>query len=249
MNTGGSPLAVQEQSFRDGLAKIAEKDRKRQRAAMGFTVAMVCAAACWLAVSALGVYHLDRTAHQLKTSNQQLQSEINRNGQILIALKPLLREFGWAGDRLPKDFSDVARITRSVEADDKISTLRLSEHPPRVWNETVQYYPKDVDGNKVRSALADFGFHVEERPPLVPDVPANDIVFGDRIPPENAKLVAYVLIRAGIDIRGIHRSRLASKSDVIQVIGNRIVANGPPLSVDSIERLSTFDLDPDYGHN
>ena len=75
--------------------------------------------------------------------------------------------------------------------------------------------------------LADFGFRVEERPPLVPDVPAKDIVFGDRIPPENAKLVAYVLIRVGVDIRGIHRPRLAPKSAVIQVIGNRIVADGP----------------------
>ncbi len=245
MKTGDSPLALQEQSFREGLAKIAEKDRKRQRSALVFTAAMACAAACWLAVSAFGVHRLNRTADQLKTSNLQLQSEIDRTKTIISALNPLLREFGWAGDKLPKDSGDIARITRSVQADDKISTLRLSEHPPRVWNETVQYYPKDVDGNKVRSALADFGFRVEERPPLVPDVPANDIVFGDRIPPENAKLVAYVLIRAGIDIRGVHRSRLAPKSDVIQVIGNRIVANEPPLSVDSIEGLSSFDLDPD----
>jgi hypothetical protein len=245
MKTGESPLALQEQSFRDGLAKIAEKDRRRQRAATLLTSAMAFAAACWLAVSALGVHRLNRTADQLRTSNEQLQSEIDRNKQIVIALNPLLREFGWAGDKLPKDSGNIARITRSVQADDKISTLRLSEHPPRAWNETVQYFPKDVDGNKVRSALADFGFRVEERPPLVPDVPANDIVFGDRIPPENAKLVSYVLIRAGIDIRGIHRSRLAPKSDVIQVIGNRIVADGAPLSVDSIEKQSTFDLDPD----
>ena len=79
---------------------------------------------------------------------------------------------------------------------------------------------------------------------MVTDVPANDVVFGDYVPPENAKIVAYVLIRAGIDIKGIHRSNIPSKSRVVQVIASRIAADEEPLSPDNIGLMSSFNLDP-----
>jgi hypothetical protein len=52
------------------------------------------------------------------------------------------------------------------------------------------------------------------------------------------------LIRAGIDIKGLHKSNFAQKKPSIQVIANRIVADGPPLSVADIEKMTAFELDP-----
>ena len=246
MSVEESVLAAKEESFRETVAEIATKDRRRQRISLVLTMVMVVTAGCWLVFSALQVQKLSEQSHELETAKSRLENEIRADTEILVALNPLLSNFGWSSKKIPKNIKDVTQVTQSLEANEKLNQLRLELRQPSAEKIVVQYYPKDVDGNKVRSALADFGFRVEERTPLVTDVPADDIVFGEKVPPENAKIVAYVLIRAGVEIKGIHRSRLPIKANVIQVIANRIVAEQPPLSVEDIRRQSHFDLDPIY---
>jgi len=239
-------ISLKEEAFHAAIAQIAAEDLKRQRFAQILTALMVIAAGAWLAFAAFQVRELHRKSLDLVATQAQLSAQISKDQEILVALNPLLENFGWASDKIPHDFADVDRIRRSVEADDELSRLRLSAHPPRAWNTKVLYYRKDIDGSKVATALSDFGFQFEQEKPLVEDIPCNDVVFGNDTSPEDAKIVAYVLIRAGIDIKGIHHSNLLSKSGVIQVIGNRIVADGPALTVDQISKMSSFAPDPMY---
>jgi hypothetical protein len=230
-------ILTKEESFRTTLEEIAARDRRRHRIALALTVALIVAAGCWLAVSALQV-------RKLNQQSAALEDHIRTGNEILAALIPLLKDFGWAGGKIPKDFNDINRIKRSVEADDQLTRLRLETRPPEARNIAIEYFQKDVDRTKVEAALREFGLTFVEKPPLVTDVPANDVVFGDYVPPENAKIVAYVLIRAGIDIKGIHRSNIPSKSRVVQVIASRIAADEEPLSPDNIGLMSSFNLDP-----
>ncbi|MDR3772902.1 MAG: hypothetical protein P4L26_06115 [Terracidiphilus sp.] len=241
-------IAEKKETFETALTKIAAQDRRRHRTAQILTVVMVIVAAAWLIFSASKVEH---SAKQL----EGLDRQIEKDGKVLKALTPLLENFGWSSEKLSTVAGDdkarldpnaIDRVLRSVEADDQLSKLRLSAHPPRAWDTEVLYYRKDIDSPKVASALEDFGFRFKEEAPLVADVPCNDIVFGANSSPEDARVVAYVLIRAGIDIKGIHRSNLASKSNAIQVIANRIVADRAPLSPNQVLALDRFDPDPTY---
>jgi len=245
MSEPHSITAIQE-SFDSTLREIAAHDKRRQHNANILTVALILLAAFWLGFSAWQAHRLQVKADSLAAQSHHFEGLIDTDKVVLNALLPLLRSFGWTGDIQPEKPNDIARIVRSVQADDKLVQLQLSDNPPRAWNTELTYYPKDVDGTKVSAALRNFGFRFQNRPPLVPDVPCNDVVFGAETNPDEARIVAYVLIRAGVDIKGIHRSNLAAKKKVIQVIANRIVAEGPPLSVDQIARMSTFDADPNY---
>jgi hypothetical protein len=235
---------TKEESFRNTIEEIAARDRSRQRIALALTVALIVAAGCWLGVSALQVRKLDLQSVALAKANGEIEAHIRTGNEILAALIPLLKDFGWDGAKIPKDLKDINRIKRSVEADDQLTRLRLESRPPQARSATIEYFQKDVDGLKVEAALREFGLKFSEKPPLVPDVPANDVVFGDDVPPENAKIVAYVLIRAGVDIKGIHLSNIPSKAHIVQVIASRIAADEEPLSPDSISLMSSFDRDP-----
>jgi hypothetical protein len=228
---------TKEESFRNTLEEIAARDRRRHRLALAWTLALFAAAGCWLAFSALQV-------RKLNQKSEALDAHIRTGNEILAALIPLLKDFGWADDRIPQDFKDINRIKRSVEADDQLERLRLQSRPSQAKNITIEYFPKDVDGTKVKDVLREFGLAFTEKKPLVPDIPANDVVFGDGVAPQDAKIVAYVLIRAGVDIKGIHRSNIPSKAQIVQVIGSRIAADEEPLTPERISQMSSFDLDP-----
>ena len=233
-----SSIITSQQAFNSALAEIAAKDRRRQRIAQALTIVMVVVAAGWLAFSVDQVRRLSR-------QRDDLQAQIGNETKILVALHPFLQKFGWAPDKIPNQIGDVDRIGRSLEADDELSRLQATSHPQPAADIVIKYYPKDLDGDKVRSALSEFGFHqVLEEKSRILDEPVSDIVFGDRVAPESAKIVAYVLIRAGVEIKGLHRSNLASNAHIIQLIANRIVDEGPPLTVENIRQMSTFDPDP-----
>lgn len=233
-----SSLIKSQEAFSSALAEIAAKDRRRQRVALALTIAMVLMAAAWLAFSVDQVRRLNR-------QREELRAQISEETKILVALHPFLQKFGWAPDKIPNQIADVDRIGRSLGADDELSRLRATPHPQVAEDLIVKYYPKDLDGNKVRSALKEFGFrNVLEEKPRIEDIPVDDIVFGDQVPPESAKIVAYVLIRAGVEIKGLHKSNLASNAKIIQVIANRIVNEGPTLTVDNIRQMSSFESDP-----
>ncbi len=173
---------------------------------------------------------------------QDLDREIQSRKDALIALNPLLEDFGWSQEKISQETIKTNLIKESLLANSEINSI-LSKRTTTKYRKpiVVQYFPKDIDGNKVTSAFDGYGFIVQIKKPLIPDMPSNSIVFGKNVNPEDAKLVAYTLIRAGIEIKGIYYSILGdAKKTVVQVVAHRESLNKPSLSVEQIKNLRDF---------
>lgn len=113
---------------------------------------------------------------------------------------------------------------------------------------TVEYFPKQVDQeigldiNVVAEELRSLGFRVNVKNPEIAQVPTNAIWFGSSVGIEDVKLVAYTLIRAGVQIRIIRPfgTLSSSNSNLIQVGADVAYQNTPPLTVDEIRKTSKF---------
>ena len=106
----------------------------------------------------------------------------------------------------------------------------------------VWYYPKDVDGPKVRAALEQGGFTVTDRPgnPRNLALPTNAIWVGDDITLDQAKFVALTLIRAGVEIKSLKKlsSGGGNKAVVIEVGTDASLQSAQPLTAEQVSNLS-----------
>lgn len=173
---------------------------------------------------------------------QRLDREIQSRKDVLIALNPLLKDFGWSKDKISQETIKINLIKESLFANSEINNI-LSRRAKNKYTKPIiiQYFSKDIDGNKVTSAFDGYGFIVQINHPLITDLPTNSIVFGKNVNPEDAKLVAYTLIRAGVQINGIYYSLLGdAKKTVVQVVANREIIDKPPLTVEQIIKMKDF---------
>ncbi|MGV0024025.1 TIR domain-containing protein [Phormidesmis priestleyi] len=101
---------------------------------------------------------------------------------------------------------------------------------------TVEYYPKNVDPDALEATLTKLGFNLEIKQPEVTDIPINILFYGKNVSDDDVKLVAYTLIRAGVQIKAILPfTRLADeKATVIQVGALPGLDNKPALKVEEI---------------
>jgi uncharacterized protein YoxC len=114
---------------------------------------------------------------------------------------------------------------------------QLAKRPQPI---TVEYYPKDIDPEALEATLTKLGFNLEIKKPEVTDTPINILFYGKNVGEEDVKLVAYTLIRAGVQIRAIQPfTRLADeKASVIQVGALPELASKPALEVEEIRSQS-----------
>jgi hypothetical protein len=97
---------------------------------------------------------------------------------------------------------------------------------------TVRYYARDVDAHKVQDALRGLGFRIERNPGLL-ESSTNAVSFGHEVE-EQAKLVAYTLIRAGIEIKRFSPYvDEGSRARLVTVYGVRDL-DTPPLTVEQV---------------
>ena len=151
----------------------------------------------------------------------------------------LLRQFGWNSVNLKKAGANQYSVEQSLTANLEIQQAARQASPESRKDITVQYFPKDVDGNKVESALMELGFTLDKRRAPLPGVPTNAIWYGSPVNIEDAKLVALTLVRAGIQIKAIRPfADYSPRRDValIQVGGDVALLNSPAMSVDSIRK-------------
>jgi hypothetical protein len=117
-------------------------------------------------------------------------------------------------------------------------TRAVNQHEKAV----VWYYPKDVDGPKVRAALEQGGFIVTDKPgnPHNLAIPTNAIWVGDNITLEQAKFVALTLTRAGVQIKEVGRLQngKGNRASVIEVGSAAKLQSAPPMSAEEISNLS-----------
>ncbi|NJK53397.1 MAG: hypothetical protein HC936_12360 [Leptolyngbyaceae cyanobacterium SU_3_3] len=105
---------------------------------------------------------------------------------------------------------------------------------------TIEYYPKDIDPEAVQKTLTKLGFNLNIKQASVTDAPLNILFYGRNVSEDDVKLVAYTLIRAGVQIKYIQPfTKLADeKASVIQVGALRELAEKPALDVEEIRSQS-----------
>ncbi|WP_404786021.1 toll/interleukin-1 receptor domain-containing protein [Altericista sp. CCNU0014] len=103
---------------------------------------------------------------------------------------------------------------------------------------TIEYYPKDIDPQSIQQALTKLGFNLKLQTPTVTDVPINIIYYGKNVREADVKLVAYVLQRAGVQLKAIQpfRALAESKAWVIQVGALSQLKDRRPISAAEIDR-------------
>jgi DNA polymerase III delta prime subunit len=158
--------------------------------------------------------------------------EVNEAKDALLAINPMLEKYGVLKEKLTLENINSNLVTQSLEANSEIQKILSAGGGERRGAVNVLYSLKEADGDKVEAALREFGFDVHGIEPLN-EQRTNAIFFGSRVNKEDVKLVAYVLIRAGVEIQGIFRTTSArpiSRHDrtlAIQVIGSTDVADRP----------------------
>jgi len=80
--------------------------------------------------------------------------------------------------------------------------------------------------------------------PNLPHTPTNAIWFGEDIDIDSVKLVAYTLIRAGIEIKVINpfQSPRENKSNLIQVGSWTKFIDYPALTIQQIQKTESFSI-------
>lgn len=133
-------------------------------------------------------------------------------------------------------------IEQSLEANQLRTLISTSTDPDSRQKITVQYFPKDVDRQIVERSLRELGFELTSGQPNLKNVPTNAIWFGSEVPIDDVKLVAYTLIRAGVDIKIIRpfRNPGGSKARLIQVGSDAQYQSSSPLSVNEIQQAENF---------
>lgn len=152
-----------------------------------------------------------------------------------------LRSFGWSNEKLSK----LSTYQASFEAQKERNILIAATSQQYRKSVTIQYFPKDVDKRIVRKALKELGFRVIPGRTVVHDIPTNSIWFGSKVRIEDVKLVAYTLIRAGVEIKAIRLFRRSKKNCdyLVQVGADSALKDKPPLSVAEIREAREFERD------
>jgi hypothetical protein len=142
---------------------------------------------------------------------------------------------------LSPQLASISQVQESFDAEKQREILAKDETRTRRENVTVQYFPKDVDVAIVKQALRELGFMLKTGSTQFPKIPTNAIFFGDGVNLDDVKLVAYTLIRAGVEIKVIqpfHNSR--GRSNLIQVGSLRDAVDERPLRIEEIRKADSF---------
>jgi hypothetical protein len=228
------------------VAKAAANNRKAFRRSMIFSVLALLAGALWLFYSFNQVKKFEMKSSELALEiNRKTEELITKEKQLdearaaLLAINPLLERYGVLKEKLTANDINSNLVKQSLDANREIQNIS-STNVGRRGDYTVVYFLKDVDAGKVEAALKEFGFHPKTSPPQRPDVPTNLIAFGTKVNPEDAKLVAYTLVRAGVDIKGMCKMLSSARASIIQVLGDDRLLNRSAMTVDQIRDKTEF---------
>jgi hypothetical protein len=224
--------------------EAAKKEAKR-RILFGSTV--LCVA---LAVAA--------GASIFANSQAQKFAEVMQDKEVLVAA---LKNWGWtepqinillSTDDIRTKLPEVLRANTSLQKslpqpfnNSSMQGQSAAADADLEWRSqvTVKYYAKAEEPPTVKSAIEKLGFQqVQIKPSIVKNVPNNLILYGESVNPEDVKLVAYTLIRAGIEIKAIrpfHSLKLKKENvSTIQVEAQAELQFSPPLKVEEIRNSS-----------
>jgi len=134
-----------------------------------------------------------------------------------LILSTSLNAFGWPVEEIKLEDRYSQKIIESLNANNIIRNIVFNHEFEISSRIIVQYYPKSKDKYKVVAALEEFGFEVNTKNsnPKLLNQKTNSIWFGKSVPIENVKLVAFTLIRAGVEIKFIRQADILQSNKII----------------------------------
>ena len=242
MSTPQNPVGVEHEldEFRRLLVGTTVRAQRGLRASVLLAVAIWAGAAAWL------WFTVSRVS-SMEARRAQLTREVTRLGatrdSLLRQRDTLLVAQGFSRERLQAGVG-----THDVEMAAAANTARQNAaargNAAERRNVTVQVFSRDVDRSVVDASMRELGYRITEQGPTaaVPSATAtNALWYGSAVPLQDVKLVAYTLLRAGIDLYYVEPIRASGREHVIQV-GS---VAGPPrrptaFTVDEIKTATTF---------
>jgi len=248
--------------FLEESARNRDQERRAARHKRLLLLALLGALVATLAVSGLGYVRQRQIAASLAVEKKLHEEAVaareqaeNARDEADRALKlanertyALLAQFGWGHENLTRAAFDQKAVHQSLSANQDLQRAATLGGQSRRKAVTVEYFPKNVDQNKVEAALIELGFQLRKATTIVPNLPSNAIWFGTPVDIEDVKLVALTLIRAGVEIKAIRpiQDHLTSKKDapIIQVGADVSIVARPPMTVEAIRAAKQFPRDP-----
>jgi energy-coupling factor transporter ATP-binding protein EcfA2 len=207
-----------------------EKARTKERYARAIALLSV---ALVLAVVLAGMFYYRSVvaAHQKETAKLEASAQ-KATRSLLTSQKVAVQSF--AVDKQQPE--DARKIQQSFEALAHITAITATaslEH-----HTSIQYFKKATDSQKLVTALQDLGFAVSEETARNPRE-TNCIWYGAGVPENDVKLVAFALMRGGIDLQGIQPPtiELGIEPDVIQVGHNPYLEDQIPFTPDIVSKM------------
>lgn len=151
-------------------------------------------------------------------------------------------DFGW--ERSDVLYPTHDKILKSKSAHEEIKKLILAKKVD--VNITIRYYTKMSDKGKIDLVLRKCGYRqiVVDKNSYRAGLPTNAIRFSPTIDIENVKIIAYSLIRAGIDIKRIapYPKRIQKfKPNSIEICGDKDAIESNPIQLVDIISAKKFE--------
>ncbi len=103
----------------------------------------------------------------------------------------------------------------------------------------VRYYTKAKDDDKIYG-LRKYGFYIHERLPdeSFADHPSNALYYGDDVSNEDIQLIAYVLVKSGVELKKIVPSKLHDnwKANAVEIGTDTMAFDSPVLKISDLRK-------------
>jgi hypothetical protein len=172
------------------------------------------------------------TIRQLNNELSQVKKKLDDLPKQILVLLGL----GWSQENLRNP--NQSDISQSLQASQLLQTVSGNTSQRKAI--TVQYFPKDVDPNIVKTRLENLGFTLVTGSPRS-NLPTNSIWFGSEVDLNSVKAVAYTLIGAGVPLKAIRQFNDDNgRERFIQVGGDPDCLDRPALTAEQIKNMAKF---------
>lgn len=242
------------------LDKINVQEKKKRWRLLAATLLPIAMAAGLLYYFTTRIVRAQKQVTALQTNVQALKQQSDSLNGILDNLKntaadykknvdsvkkfyehlsyEYVKDFGWdKGDVISNNATVIAR---SKQAHDSIIALLKSETVTVGTN--IRYYTKKTDKGRVDITLLKCGLRALYifNDSYYDSVKTNVIHYSAKVPKANVKLIAYALLRAGLDLKAIEpypkESELNGKADSIEISGNGEYEGKKGMTVEDVGR-------------
>lgn len=248
-------METQDYNLEKLSAAVTQKLARSSRLAFLVSIILMVLSLAWLVYTVITVQQLRGETQKLEKLKEKLDSDIvqqqQKVNQLKVIQKRMMRGFGVLSSTVDSLFNDdyfaslpESVFNRFIEADSLRRLIAGSSSPQRRQAITVQHFPKDVDAEIVEAALKELGFKYQFLPgssnSTLADSATNAIWFSQNVDLDDAKLVAYTLMRANVKIRAIMRFGTVTPRSVIQVGTTARLYNVKPLTIEEVRLMSEY---------